>query len=679
MVIDDRTEWLEADGLGGFASGTTSGIRTRRYHALLLTATTPPTGRVVLVNGFDAWLETPRGSFALTTQRYAPGVDHPDGSSRVCRFSHEPWPQWEFEVDDVRVRQELLVEQDTGTTVVAFSLGAANAPVVLRVRPFLSGRDYHSMHHANGAFRFEPAREAARVSFRPYEGVPEVVIESNGTYAHGPEWYRNFLYSAEVERGLDATEDLAAPGIFAWPLTSSGDRAVLILRAGMGHTAAPSSAEVVQQAERICDRERTRRAAFDTPLDRAADAYLVHRGQGRTIVAGYPWFTDWGRDTFIAVRGLCASPSRTETMRDILVEWAGAVSEGMLPNRFPDNGEAPEFNSVDASLWYVIAVGELLARTRDGRPAIADVGTRRTLEDAVMKIVGGYAAGTRYDIRLDDDGLLAAGVPGQQLTWMDARIGDWVVTPRVGKPVEVQALWLNALDVAASIDSRWQTPLAHGLQSFDERFWSDSSRCMADVVDVDHQRGTRDETFRPNQILAIGGLPRQILTGPRARLVVDAVEERLLTPVGLRSLAPASAGYAPRYEGGPAARDSIYHQGTVWPWLMGPFVEAWLRVRRDTAAVRCEARTRFLQPLLDHVQSAGLGHVSEIADADPPFTPRGCPFQAWSVGELQRIIARLDAPTTSLRRPRRFVARSSAHAIGQRPEHFPGSHETVER
>jgi predicted glycogen debranching enzyme len=649
MVIDHRTEWLEADGLGGFASGTTSGVRSRRYHALLLSALTPPTGRHVLVNGLDAWLETPRGSFALTTQRYAPGVDHPDGASRIVSFSHEPWPTWELHVDGITIRHELLVEYGIGTTVLSWRVVEAQDPVILHVRPFLSGRDYHATHHENGAFRFDSDILASRVLFRPYDGLPSIAVESNGVYTHAPDWYRNFLYSFEAERGLDATEDLAAPGTFRWTLDGNGAAAVLTLEAAVGGTSVrePSAAEVAARVHAICEHERRRRAALATGQERAAEAYLVRRGRGRTIVAGYPWFTDWGRDTFIAARGLCAAPSRIGVLRDILVEWAGVVSEGMLPNRFPDKGESAEYNSVDASLWYVVAVGELLGRM-ESDVTIGDAETSATLERAVLSIVRGYGAGTRFGIRMDSDALLCAGVPGQQLTWMDARIGDWVVTPRVGKPVEVQALWLNALAVAARFDVRWRDVLVRGLRSFDRCFWSESNGWLADVIDVDHQRGTRDDTFRPNQILAVGGLPLRIVTGARARRIVDAVETRLLTPIGLRSLAPGSRSYAPSYEGGPAMRDSVYHQGTVWPWLMGPFVDAWLSVRRDTPAARREARTRFLQPLLDHLQMAGLGHVSEIADAEAPFNPRGCPFQAWSLGELIRLAARIEkAPDES--------------------------------
>ena len=637
VSIDDRTEWLETDGRGGFASGTTSGIRTRRYHALLLAALTPPTGRVVLVNGFDAFLETAEGRFALSAQRYLPDVVFPDGASRIAHFTMEPWPTWEFAVGSAtRVRQELLVEHGTGATVVVWTLAAGDGPAVLRVRPLMSGRDYHSLHHQNSDFTFESTISDASVRCRTYPGLPDVDMISSGSYRHAPEWYHSFLYSQERERGLDDTEDLASPGEFSWSLLP-GERATWMLRSAGAEAVESCSADVAEaRALQLQDLERRRRRALGNPLDRAADAYLVRRGHGRSIVAGYPWFTDWGRDTFIAIRGLCLATGRRAEARDILVEWAGAVSEGMLPNRFPDAGEAPEFNSVDASLWFIVAVHELVQGERAGGEVLSDQ-QRRALETAVSAIVAGYAEGTRFGIRKDGDGLLAAGEPGVQLTWMDARVGDRVITPRIGKPVEIQALWLNALQVATSLDPRRRADFERGRRAFLDRFWNEDTGHLADVVDVDHAPGTRDDTMRPNQILAVGGLPLALVDGERARRIVDRVERDLLTPLGLRSLAPFEPGYAPRYEGDSSARDAVYHQGTVWPWLLGPFVEAWVRVRGNTREAQDEARLRFLGPLMTHLGVAGLGHVSEIADAESPFTPRGCPFQAWSLGELLRL------------------------------------------
>ena len=591
MTIDDHTEWLEADGLGGFASGTTAGIRTRRYHALLLAATTPPTGRMVLVNGFDAWVDTPAGSCALSTQRYAPDVLYPDGASHIKDFTNDPWPTWEFELTGgTHVRQEILVQHGTGAVIIVWTLVKGEGPVVLRARPFLSGRDYHAMHHENGAFRFDASVSEATVTFSSYDGVPEVVSLSNGDYHHAPDWYRRFLYTAERERGLDDTEDLASPGELSWPLSVPGEQAVWVLKAAV--TSPRETLTVHEVVTLVADArlaERRRRERFPTALDRAADAYLVRRGSGKTLIAGYPWFTDWGRDTFIAIRGLCLATARLGEARNILLEWAGAVSEGMLPNRFPDHGEAPEFNSVDASLWYVVAVHELMQLDRCGAKVLTSE-QRLALESAVRQIVGGYASGTRFGIHMDADGLLSAGVAGVQLTWMDARVGDRVITPRIGKPVEIQALWLNALSIASEIESHWREVFDKGRRAFAERFWNEDEGQLADLVDVDHVPGTRDDACRPNQILAVGGLPVALLDGVRARRVVDAVEQRLLTPVGLRSLAPGEPGYAAHYQGDSSARDAVYHQGTVWPWLIGPFVEAWVRVRGNTMTARREAR-----------------------------------------------------------------------------------------
>jgi predicted glycogen debranching enzyme len=498
------------------------------------------------------------------------------------------------------------------------------------------------MHHENGSFRFAANQRGGRVEFTSYDDLPRVIALSNGDYRHAPDWYRNFLYTAERERGLDAVEDLASPGEFSWRLSAAGEQAVWLLRAAAAneHANAVTAADVVTIAADARSAERSRRDAFPSALDRAADAYLVRRGSGQTIVAGYPWFTDWGRDTFIAIRGLCIATGRLAEARNILVEWASAVSEGMLPNLFTDHGEAPEFNAVDASLWYVIAVHDLLSAVPN-RSKLLSAEQRRALEAAVIEIVTGYAKGTRFGIRMDADGLLAAGVHGVQLTWMDARVGDRVITPRIGKPVEIQALWLNALAIAAQFDVApgfdATEALQRGRAAFAARFWNEDLGRLADVVDVDHVAGTRDDSFRPNQILAVGGLPIALVEGDRARRIVDAVEQHLVTPVGLRSLAPGSAGYAAHYEGPPWARDAVYHQGTVWPWLVGPFVDAWVRVRGNTSAARRDARAKFVAPMLAHLDAAGLGHVSEIADAEPPFTPRGCPFQAWSLGELLRL------------------------------------------
>ena len=629
-----KAEWLETDGLGGFASGTVSGIRTRRYHALLLAATTPPTGRMVLVNGFDAEIETGAGRFALTTQCYSPGINYPDGAGRLESFMLEPWPQWIYAVPGGKIVQEIFIPRGMSSVVLRWSWeGDTVRSLPFQVRPFFSGRDFHALHHENPSFRFMPEISPEGERWHFYDGVPKVMARSNGSYRHEPCWYQSFLYDEEVARGLDAVEDLAAPGRYEFDLMTGP--AVLIFSAEIfGQDLSQESLAPVELAQELGEREWARRETIPTPRLLAAEAYLVKRGSGQTIIAGYPWFGDWGRDTFIAMRGLCLATGRLEEARDILVAWAGAISQGMLPNRFPDRGEEPEYNSVDASLWYVIVVQEFLGTA--GNDLLSTV-EKETLETAVEAILTGYHQGTRYGIRCDADGLLACGVPSVQLTWMDAKVDDWVVTPRIGKPVEVQALWLNALGLAGRRNSRWRSLFEQGRIAFRNRFWNETRGCLYDVVDVNHQPGAVDPQIRPNQIFAAGGLPLLLLNKDQASRVVQVVEKELWTSMGLRSLAPGEKDYAAHYQGGPLERDGAYHQGTVWPWLAGPFIEAWVRAQGATPEAKARARELFLSPQLLRLDLPGLHHVPEIADAESPHTARGCPFQAWSLGEVLRM------------------------------------------
>lgn len=636
-------EWLEADGFGGFASGTVGTLRTRRYHALLLTATRAPAGRIVLVNGIEAWIETNGVRYPLSMQRYAPDIVYPDIAASLIAFDTTPWPTWRFRIDaQTCVIAETFVAKATCETVLRWRMafdGDArhDDAITLHVRPLLSGRDYHALHHENGAFDFSASVDGERVQWQPYHDLPAIRVVTNGAYEHAPDWYRNFCYVRERERGLDFTEDLATPGVFTFDLRS--DAAVMILSADVPNQSPPvAQAAAIEQANMLAETETNRRASFASRLHRSADAYVVARSAGRTIVAGFPWFTDWGRDTFIAMRGLLIATGRLAEAESILLAWAGTISQGMCPNRFPDYGDEPEYNSVDASLWFAISVHDYLATEH------ASDATRERLHEAVDTILAGYTQGTRYGIQADDDGLLRAGVPGVQLTWMDAKVGDWVVTPRIGKPVEVQALWFNALRIAAQWNARWSDAADRVAASFAQRFVDPQTGALFDNVDVDHVRGTLDRSIRPNQIFAAGGLPFALVEGETARAVVAQVESHLLTSLGLRTLSPEDPAYRGRYAGAPLERDGAYHQGTVWPWLLGPFVEAWLRVQRPDDAARSAARARFLMPLDAHLDRAGLDHISEVADGDAPHTPGGTPFQAWSLGERLRIGVLLGDP-----------------------------------
>jgi predicted glycogen debranching enzyme len=579
----------------------------------------------------------------LSTQRYAPDVVGGHGEDHIESFKLDPWPTWIFRLPDgTRVVHEILMRKGAPQVFLSWRLLAGSraprpAPELawakLRVRPLLAGRDFHALMRENPAFCFDPEIRGEHFRFRPYGGGPTIVVSSSGGYQHQPHWYRRFAYEEERRRGLDFEEDLGSPGEWSFEL-ADGEAAMVFSCERNARDPDIVPARVAVEAARTF--ERARREALGGEPERAADHYLVARRGGRTIIAGYPWFGDWGRDTFIALRGLLLATGRVTEALEVLTAWAGVVSQGMLPNFFPDGAVEPAFNSVDASLWYAVAVAEAL----EAGGAEVPGAQRRRLVDAVEAILDGYARGTRYGIRSDADGLLAGGVRGQQLTWMDARVDGHEITPRIGKPVEIQALWLNALAAAGGFgtasSSRWKEIFERGRASFDQRFWNEDRGCLYDVVDVDHRPGAVDATLRPNQILAVGGLPLPLLSGERARSVVAVVERELVTPLGLRSLARGEVGYAAHYAGGVAERDGAYHQGTVWPWLIGPFVEAFVRAHGGDEAKRT-ARARFVAPLLTHLHDAGIAHVSEVADGDAPHAPGGCPFQAWSLGELLRL------------------------------------------
>ena len=616
-MLNLDAEWLEADGRGGFASGTAGLIRTRRYHALLLAD--GPGWRFVLVNALEAWVQTAAGTYPISSHAYAPDTIYPNGREYLAAFTALPWPTWRFTLPDgTDVTQEVFARRSDGATILRWR---SLRPARLMVRLLMSGRPYHALHHENLAFDATADAEEGALVWRPYPGVPATAVSGTFAWAAEPLWFRNFTYSAERARGLDDGEDLMSPGTFSFDLAEHA--AVLVLRTGEAGAAEPG--EVA---------ERSRRAR--PPLDVSADAYLAERGAGATVIAGFPWFTDWGRDTFIAMRGLLIARGRLVEAAAILRAWAAHVSEGMLPNRFPDGGDPPEYNAADASLWFIIATYELIEAGGDPTG----------LREASRAILEGYTAGTRFGIGMDPaDGLLRAGVPGQQLTWMDAKIGDRVITPRVGKPVELQALWVNALAIAGQWPGgdRWVSAALRARDSVVALFPDRDTGGLIDVLDADGVPGARDRRVRPNQVIAAGGLPIPVLTPRLIAGVVALAERDLLTPLGLRTLAPSDPAYRGIYAGGPVQRDEAYHQGTAWPWLLGPFVASWLAARGNTAEARAEGRARFLPALHAHLQTAGLGHVSEVVDGDAPHRPGGCPFQAWSLGELIRIEAMLEA------------------------------------
>ena len=479
-----ENEWLETDGFGGFASGTSSGVRTRRYHNILMIAKNPPADRVILVNGFDAWVESPDVTFPISTQHYRNDVIWPEGHLHCTEFDSTLWPTWTFKVGELEIKQELFVPDGIQGTVIRWTATGATEGVQLHVKPFLSGRDYHSMQHENDDIDLTTQRQGHDLIWQTYGDAPRIFAESTGEFEDKPEWFQSFYYEQEDERGLDTMEDLACPGEFHFDLAKG--EAILLLGAELriSNQIDQSGAPAKDVFATVHQQELNRRNAI-TRLDRSAEQYIVKRAAGKTIIAGYPWFTDWGRDTFIAIRGLCMSRGDHETARSILVSWADTVSQGMIPNRFPDSGDVPEFNSVDASLWYIVAVHEYweMLKQLSINPDSAET---QKLQSAIVAILEGYYNGTRHGIGKDEDGLMSAGEEGVQLTWMDAKVSDWVVTPRIGKPVEIQCLWINALWIASQFSPNWKPHLEQAEQSFAEKFWNPEASCLFDVVDNNH-------------------------------------------------------------------------------------------------------------------------------------------------------------------------------------------------
>jgi predicted glycogen debranching enzyme len=654
-------EWIEANGLGGWASSTVAGCHTRRYHGLLVAATRPPVGRMVLLSKLAETLTVGARSFELDTNRYA-GAVHPRGHELLTSFTLDPMPAFVYEAGGVTLKKTVAAIHGENTTVVLYEVLESASELDLWLRPLIAYRDYHALQRANDAIRFADASFRDGV-FRaqPYAGTPELFVQAdNASFSANPDWYYGFEYAQEVERGLDAREDLFCHGAFRRTL-AKGERFGVVVSTADVAGRDPFALVAAERARRARLQDARKGDDVIRTLTLAADAFLVRRGEdSRGIIAGYPWFTEWGRDTMIALPGVCLSSGRLDEAKKILRTCARSVERGMLPNRFPDAGE-PEYNAVDATLWMFIAAHRYLEASGDEAFVLGEL--LPVFED----ILAWHERGTRYGIRVDGDGLLRAGEPGIPLTWMDAKVGDWAMTPRDGKPVEVQALWYNALRVASDlVKSAGRAEDAAGLAErarrvkdrFVAEFWNESASCLFDVIDD----GRKDASIRPNQILALS-LPYPLLPKDKARKLLAVIEEKLLTPYGLRSLAPDDPSYRGRYEGDPASRDSAYHQGTVWSWLLGPYADALVKTHGAPGKVRAR---KAVAALIPHLSEAGLGTISEIFDGDAPHAPRGCPAQAWSVGEVLRVLGDL-APAVT-KRPYKVVT----------PKTTPSSRRTAE-
>jgi predicted glycogen debranching enzyme len=626
-------EWLETNGIGGFAGGTISGAMTRRYHGLLTAATQPPLGRVTMLSKFEERLLINGVPFELSSNKY-PGAIYPQGFQYITSFRLDPFPVWIYELNGIEIEKRIFMVHGENTTVIRYSitskLSKPKPELKLELRPLLSFVDYHHLQHETAEFNGAFDSNNGVVSVQPYQSLPSLFFAHNAAEIEKTgNWYKNFEDEIEQERGFDYTEDLFQPFVLTFDVSKDASVIVSTEIRNANDVSKLEKSEIKRRAGLI----KTAKASdeFTQQLVLAADQFIVDRGAGETVIAGYPWFSDWGRDTMIALPGLTISTNRLEVAKDILLEFSKHISQGMLPNRFADADGEAEYNTIDATLWYFEAIRAYAAATND----YALVETE--LYEKLADIIAWHLRGTRYNIHVDTDGLLYGGEEGVQLTWMDAKVGDKVITPRTGKPVEIEALWYNALMIMADLAGRFGDNADQRLylsmakmceQSFNAVFWNDDEDCLYDVV----INGSRDGSVRPNQIFA-ASLHHSMLDNDKARKVVEKVESELLTPVGLRSLSPHESRYVPVYIGSPEVRDSAYHQGTVWAWLIGGFVDAYRRVFPE----REDRIGEFLDGFNAALSEGAVGQIAEIFDADAPHHSRGCFAQAWSVAEVLRV------------------------------------------
>jgi predicted glycogen debranching enzyme len=641
----EQREWLVTNGIGGFASGTVSGNLTRRYHGLLVAALQPPVGRMQLVAKLDEAAHYDAADYALGTNLWASGVIEPQGYVHIENFRLDGTaPVWRFAISDALLEKRVWMSHGENTTYVQYTMLRGSQSLELELRTLINYRDFHSNTHAGDwCMKIDAVQNGVRITAFQ-DAIPFYLLSSDARVEARHEWCRDYFLPLEKYRSLDDREDNLLAAVFRTTL-NVGQNVTVIFSTNAN---APLNGDEARADNTKRDSDLLAQwASTDAPaasaapgwirqLILAADQFVVKRdladtpgdSTGKSIIAGYHWFGDWGRDTMIALPGLTLVTGRPDIAKTILLSFARFVEGGMLPNNFPDAGGRPEYNTVDAALWFFEAVRQYFAATQD-------VETLGKLFPVMAQMIDAHVAGTRYQIHVDQaDGLLYAGEPGVQLTWMDAKIGDLVVTPRIGKPVEINALWFNALETMAGLAPAAKqsaepfTKLAARVKQSFAKFWNASAGYCYDVIDAPGIGN--DATLRPNQIFAVS-LPQSPLPTEQQKGVVDICARRLVTSYGLRSLTQSESGYQGHYGGNVRERDGAYHQGTVWGWLLGAFVLAHLRVYADRAAA-----LSFLEPLGKQIHSHGLGTLSEIFDGDAPHTPRGCIAQAWTVAEVLR-------------------------------------------
>lgn len=624
-----QLEWLDTNHTGAFSMGTVAGVNTRRYHSLLIASQHPPADRISALSRVEETVTFAGKQFELATAQY-PGAVEPKGYLHLEQFRTDPFPSWRFNLDGVIVQKTVCLLDKEQSVLVCYHTSQA---CQIHVRLMLSMRGYHSLMHRNDSISEESRCADGRCSFRPYPSLPPLtILHSAQTFQPDAQWYVNNEYLRELERGLDFREDLYSPGTLCFdvPATARVWFLASLEQAAWDFQIANETIDSILAHE-------TKRRTFRSPLGKALDQFRVIRDNNRpSLLAGYPWFTDWSRDILISLPALSKAGFAAEETKEILSMLLEQRSQGLLPNRFCDRQGEIEYNTVDATLWFFAAAHEYIEQSGD-LPFLTHI-----LYPTAIEIIDWHNRGTAFDIKTDAfDKLLSAGIAGVQLTWMDAKIGDYVVTPRIGKPVEISALWYNALEIT----SRWAATLGEKasaerlkaqaqatLESFRRKFWNEQTGCLYDVLGP----YSNDASIRPNQLFALS-LPFPLLEREQAKSVVTKVRETLVTPPGLRTLSPADAHYRGRFAGDMRSRDSAYHQGTVWPWLMGPYVAAYLYAfgANPFSLAYCKG---ILDRLEEETNVCCLGSLSEVYDGDAPQRPAGCPAQLWSVAQL--IIAR---------------------------------------
>jgi predicted glycogen debranching enzyme len=630
-----RYEWLETNGLGGYASSTIIGTNTRRYHGLLVAALQPPVGRTLLLSKLDESIEFNGHRRELGTNKYH-GTVFPNGYIFQEAFEQDIFPTFYYDTHDIKIKKTIVALHGENTTMVLYEVQKAPGSFQMNLLPLTANRNFHYLEQARELSGQQTYFDEDVLRFRFDEEASPLFISVPGSdFTAQPDWYYGMEYAQEQFRGMDAHEDLFSPGKFTVNMEEGTKLGIII----------SIDDPVGRDPWQLMDQERARRqelversgfkGAMMQQLVRSADQFIVQRDESlKSIIAGYPWFSDWGRDTMIALPGLCLATGREEDAGEILEAFAKYIDQGMIPNRFPDEGQAPVYNTIDATLWFFVALFKYFKHTK------ASTSTLKYFLPAMQEILDWHQKGTRYNIHMDEDLLLTGGSEGVQLTWMDAIVDGWVVTPRIGKAVEINALWYNAWEIFAwtlqKCQRKEEAEAAHKMsrsirRSFLKTFWNPELECLHDLV---HQRQI-DASIRPNQLFAIS-LPFSLLSKNKAQKVLTRVERELFTPVGMRSLSFKDSAYEPHYGGDQYQRDKAYHQGTVWGWLLGPYLDTVIKVRGTLG--KAQAKSLILG-LKDQLRLNGVGTLSEIYEGASPWEARGCYAQAWSVSEILRIAA----------------------------------------